>query len=102
MGVLRTFTGTALSTDEGERGSVLITTAFMLVVMISFAALAIDTGFFARTRREAQNDADAMALAGVRELAARGLTEAQRQENATDMAEDWAVKNDALPSEWTI
>jgi hypothetical protein len=76
---------------QSDRGSVLISTALLLVVMLGFAALAIDVGFFAHSRREAQNDADAMALAGVSQL--------PDEDAAADIAMDWGDKNNVEVSE---
>lgn len=46
-----------------ERGAVLVLVAGTLVVMLGFAALAVDVGFLMNARTEAQRTADAMALA---------------------------------------
>jgi hypothetical protein len=62
-----------------------------MVAILGFAALAIDLGFQTHTRREAQNDADAIALAAVRELPDEDL--------ADDVATQWAVKNDVATAE---
>jgi len=70
---------------KSEDGQILIVAAAGLVMMLTFAALAIDIGFLARARRDAQNDADAMALAGAREL--------PNQANADAIAMQWATKN---------
>jgi len=80
--------------DKGEQGQIVMLTAFVLVVVLGFAALAIDLGFFAETKRDSQNDADAMALSGVQGLALRGLSQNLREANAQAIAEDWADLND--------
>jgi Flp pilus assembly protein TadG len=68
-----------------ERGQVIVLTAFAAVVVLGFGALAIDVGFFARTKRDLQNDADAMALAGAQEVPNQAL--------ATSKAQEWGVDN---------
>jgi hypothetical protein len=83
----------------GEEGQMVIFAAAGFAVILMFAALAIDIGFFTEAKRSAQNDVDAMVLAGVRELTNDGFTEAQRQEDATDIAMEWALLNDVDPSE---
>jgi Putative Flp pilus-assembly TadE/G-like len=52
----------------GERGSTLPIVSLMLVVLIGFAALAVDVGFWFTDKRAAQNGADAAALAGAQSL----------------------------------
>ena len=84
---------------RNERGQIVVLTAGAMVAILGIAALAIDLGFFAEYRRDSRNDADAIALAGVQELATRGLTAPQRQLNALDEAETWAVKNNVDLSE---
>ena len=51
-----------------QRGSVLVMTAAMLVVLVGLAALVVDLGFLYATRVQLTNMADAAALAGVQEL----------------------------------
>jgi len=77
---------------QGERGQMVILFAAALAVMIGFAALAIDIGFITETKREVQNDADAVALAAVRELP-------QSETEATNKAIDWADNNDVIATE---
>lgn len=48
-----------------QRGAVSVLVALMLVVLLAFAALAIDVGHLFVVRNELQNDADGAALAGV-------------------------------------
>lgn len=74
-----------------ERGQIVLVAAAALVVVIGFTALAIDLGFVTYARREAQNDADAMALAAAREL--------PDQAQAQDIAYLWAEKNDVPTAE---
>lgn len=51
-----------------EKGQILIQTAVLLVVLLGFAALAVDVGKAYAERRRMQNAADAAALAGARAL----------------------------------
>lgn len=51
-----------------ERGVTIILVALMLLVLLGFAAMAIDVGELLWNRRALQNAVDAAALAGVREL----------------------------------
>ena len=84
---------------RSERGQVIIVAAAAFAIVLFFASLAIDVGFFAEAKRSAQNDVDAMVLAGVRELTNDGFTDEQRQEDAEDIAMQWAVLNDVDPAE---
>jgi len=83
-----------------ERGQVVFLAAGAMVVLLGFAALAIDIGFFAHTKRDLQNDADAMALAGAQEIPDPGL--------ASSKAREWGTKNgvdlgsEVLPIEFGI
>jgi hypothetical protein len=82
-----------------ESGQLIVVAAASFAVVLFFASLTIDLGFFTETKRAVQNDADAMALAGARELANDGQTAIQRQEDAEDIAMEWALLNDVDPSE---
>jgi hypothetical protein len=64
-----------------------------MIVVLSFAALAIDISFFMRTKRDIQNSADAMALAGARDLPTTTI--------AADSAEEWGLYNDVHVAEIT-
>ena len=74
-----------------DRGQVVVLAAGAMVVVLGFSALAIDIGFFAHTKRDLQNDADAMALAGAQEIPDEGL--------ANSKAQEWETKNGVQPSE---
>ena len=52
-----------------ERGAVLVHVALAMLALIAFSALAIDYGALLVSRRQAQNAADAAALAGALSLA---------------------------------
>lgn len=49
---------------RSEQGYVIVTVALLIVVLVGFAALAVDTGLMVDTRTGAQRIADAAALAG--------------------------------------
>jgi putative Flp pilus-assembly TadE/G-like protein len=53
---------------EDTTGAVAVTVAIVLVVLLSFAALALDISNAMIARNELQNAADAAALAGARQL----------------------------------
>jgi hypothetical protein len=55
-----------------ERGAMLIHVALSLIAVLAFGALAIDYGVMWSARRQAQNAADAAALAGANSLATYG------------------------------
>jgi len=75
-----------------ERGQTLIVAVLVMSSLIGFTAMAIDMGLFFEDRREFQNSADAMALAGVAELPANAPLAYQK-------ARDWAAKNNVDDSE---
>ena len=51
-----------------QHGAVLVFVAFLLIVLLGIAALAVDIGYVAITRNQLQNAADAGALAGAGKL----------------------------------
>jgi Flp pilus assembly protein TadG len=57
-----------VNSNKNNRGQVLVLVAISLVVLLGFAALAIDIGYFYHTKNQLQGAADAAALAGVAEL----------------------------------
>ena len=86
-------------TARDEGGQMIIFAAGSFAAVLFFASLAIDIGFFTEAKRSAQNDADAMALAAVRELTNDGQSDPQREEDAEDIAMEWALLNDVDLSE---
>jgi hypothetical protein len=60
--------------DGDDRGAVAILVAFFSIVMFMFGALIVDLGVARVTRRDAQNAADASALAGANALYPTGPT----------------------------
>lgn len=53
---------------DRQKGAVVVTVAVLMVVLVGFAALAIDIGYLLTTRNELQNVADAAALAAARQM----------------------------------
>jgi len=76
---------------RNERGQVAILVGVMMTGLIGFSALAIDVGSLASDKRDLQNAADAMALAGAQDLPS--------QVDATSTARTWATKNDVTEDE---
>jgi Flp pilus assembly protein TadG len=69
-----------------ETGQALVLAAFVMVVVLGFAAVAIDVGLFLHERRELQKAADAAALAGAQELP-------YSPGDAQQKAQEWATNN---------
>jgi len=69
-----------------ELGQGLVLAALAMLVILGFAAMAIDVGLFLHEKRELQNAADAAALAGVQELPYSSAEAEQK-------AEEWAANN---------
>lgn len=61
-------TGTPADTRRGERGSIMVMTAILMVGLVLAVGLCIDVARIYMLRAELQNAADAAALAGAREL----------------------------------
>ncbi len=81
--------------NHTEHGQNLVIFAVLLVVMVGLAGLVIDGGFSLSKRREAQNAADAGALAGAAILCQGGT-----ESDSEAMAIDYAVnKNNAKSAE---
>ncbi len=65
-----------------DSGAVAVTFAIVFLVIVAFAALAVDVGFWYTAKRQLQSAADAAALAGCRELSeAAGAAEIQAAVN---------------------
>lgn len=72
--------------SESERGAILVHVAVALLALTAVSAFAVDYGIFYVSRREAQNSADAGALAGAVALA---------YDNATDLSDTGPAKQSA-------
>ena len=79
------------SGSRGERGQVMIWTALFFFVFLAVIAIVVDVGFWLSDRRDAQNDADAMALAAAQELPDTLA--------ATDIVYEWAALNNVSADE---
>ena len=82
---------TLLGKGNGESGQVLIMAAGTFTFVLALAAIAIDGGFFAHTKRDLQNDVDAMVLAAVRDMPDTSA--------ASAVALSWAARNGVSNSE---
>jgi Flp pilus assembly protein TadG len=71
---------------SSERGAVLLHVAVAMLGLLAFSALVVDYGIFWAARRQAQNSADAGALAGAMGLA---------YDNPTDLTDDGPAKRAA-------
>lgn len=58
-----------ISRKADRRGAIAPLTAFLIIVLLAMVAFAVDLGYLAVARSEAQNAADAAALAGMSQLA---------------------------------
>lgn len=54
--------------NSNDEGAVAVTFALVFLLLVAFAALAVDVGFWYTAKRQLQSAADAAALAGCREL----------------------------------
>ncbi len=59
---------------KNERGQAIVLVAFAIIALAAVIGLALDGGRMYQMRRQVQNAADAMALAGARVLASQGCT----------------------------
>jgi len=82
---MKTLTRLQQIVRRGEGGQAAIMIGLVIVVLIGFSALSVDVGALASDKRDLQNAADAMALAGANEL--------PNSNNAIATAEEWATKN---------
>ena len=76
---------------RNERGQVAILVGVMMTGLIGFSALAIDVGSLVSDKRDLQNAADAMALAGAIDL--------PNANAAVSAAHAWATKNEIEPEQ---
>jgi len=80
--------------SDKEQGQALVLSTLFLTVVLGCAAMSIDIGRMASTRRQMQNAADAGALAGAQKLPAD-------PSEATVDSVDWLENNNALATEVT-
>lgn len=81
-----------------ERGVTAVLVAIMLLMILGFAALAIDIGYGMVTKNELQNVADAAALAAARQLGViyQSLTYDEQQAYVVGTADETLIKNAAI------
>jgi hypothetical protein len=79
---------------DSRRGAIVVVTAFLLITLLAFAALAIDAGYMYMTRVQLQRTADAAALAAASQVNLRG-NEAEMTHAAEQAAIEFAKKNPA-------
>ena len=77
---------------DGESGAVLVVVALVLVMLMGFAAFAVDVGNQFAHRRQAQNTADAAALAAAVELSLPGGS----AQDALDQAISFVDQNSTI------
>ena len=77
--------------EKSDRGAVAVTVALLLVVLLGFGALAIDTGMLYAQKAQLQNGADAGALAIAQDCAKRGTAACKPTAAAT--AVEYAQNN---------
>lgn len=65
--IMQRFWPQSLRTND-RRGTILVLTAVLMVVLLGFVALTVDNGFIQLTRTQLQSAADASALSGAMEL----------------------------------
>lgn len=68
-----------------EDGQIVVLSALVLVVVLGFAALAIDVGMFLHTRTKLQADVDALALGGAQALCGTPSCVEQARQIATNL-----------------
>ncbi len=90
--------------DEHQRGATAVLVAIMIVVLLGFAALAIDIGYLMASKNEAQNVADASALAACSELGEQHYQEIDSidEDKIRNIAKNVAGKNDIAGEAITI
>ncbi len=84
-----------VTTNNNNRGQILVLVAISLVVLLGFAALAIDIGYFYHTKNQLQGAADPAALAGAAALVDKNDF---AQPAARTAAVNYALKNTAAGS----
>jgi Flp pilus assembly protein TadG len=76
-----------------ERGAIIIQVAVVLLTLIALTAFIVDFGIMWVSRRQAQNAADAAALAGAISYAREGKTGTDADLAAAQSAREWAKRN---------
>ncbi|MGI8517426.1 MAG: pilus assembly protein TadG-related protein [Acidimicrobiia bacterium] len=77
-----------MSEQPRERGAAIVLVAFALIFLCGMAAVVVDVGFARQVRRQAQNAADAGALAAVVDYTGSPATENASRARALEYVED--------------
>jgi len=102
--------GKLLKATQNSRGATAVIVAICILMLLGFAALAIDVGYLYTTRNELQNVADAAALAGAGYLGSvyEGLNYSEQQnkeftfDEVANVVKAVAIKNKAAASSISI
>src|SRR5436190_14128659 len=90
---------------DSDRGAVAVMTAILAVTLFVLAALVVDLGIARDSRRQAQNTADAAALAAANALYGTTAPKLNKPGNfvaAVQAAKDYAAENYGITnSEWS-
>ena len=84
------------SDPSEERGTIIVLSALAMVVLLLFAALAVDLGALWASRRTSQNAADAAVMAGALEYVETGDA---TSEEVIDIVRDYASRNVDIPAD---
>ncbi len=86
--------------DHRRRGTVIVFTAVMLVVLCGFAAMTLDVGYMYNVRADLQRTADAAALAAASRLAEHDAADPVAR--AREAAVEYVKKNPSLGADLTV
>lgn len=81
------------SSPVPRRGSMLVLSAFMMVIVMAVVAFAVDLSFISMTKSQLQNASDSAALATVAAIANTKLTGVAREAEARQWAIHYAERN---------
>lgn len=87
---------------KAEVGQVLLLSALMLPILLGMTATAVDIGGYADDKRMLQNDADAIALAAVKDMCVPNPNDCTSTTTALTTANAYATKNGIDPSQITV
>lgn len=97
---------TLMPNTKSERGAVLVHVAIALVGLLAFSTFVVDYGVMWAARRQAQNSADAAALAGAVSMGFVDMTnQALARQSALDVASQnrvWGAPPDVTPGDVTF
>ncbi len=87
---------------KAELGQVMLLSALMLPVLLGMTAVAVDVGGYADNKRTLQNDADAIALAAVKDLCVPNPNDCSSTTTALVTAQTYATSNGIDLSQLTV